>query len=201
MIKIHAALLMALLAPGAFGATWTVCVEDSGELLNTPLRASVLREFRELMGGRGADLGFGTCRRDSRRIRLEIQVEPPGQLEGVLGLAYRRSKWIEPRLKVFYGPLVRYLGDPNSTQLIGRAIARVAAHEAMHFLEQQPSHCADGLLRPKFSVWELLGSDRGPFRPTRDCRTVTSHKALQGLRSNAEGRNALGRSRGERGAS
>ena len=87
MIKIHAALLMALLAPGAFGATWTVCVEDSGELLNTPLRASVLREFRELMGGRGADLGFGTCRRDSRRIRLEIQVEP---------LVSLRVSWVWP---------------------------------------------------------------------------------------------------------
>jgi len=201
MVKIRAALLMASLAPGAFGATWTVCVEGSGELLNTPLRGAVLREFRELMGGRGADLGFGTCVRDSRRIRLEIQDEPPDHLDGVLGLAYRRSERIEPRLKVFYGPLVRYIGDPNSTQLIGRAIARVAAHEAMHFLEQQPEHCADGLMRPEFSVWELLGSDRGPFRPAHDCKAVDSRESMQGLRSTAGRHNAQGRDRRERGAS
>ena len=201
MVKIQAALLMASLAPGAIGATWTVCVEDSGELLNTPLRGAVLREFRELMGGRGTDLGFGACLRDSRKIRLEIRGEAPDHLEGVLGLAYRRSERIEPRLKVFYGPLVRYIGDPNSTELIGRAIARVAAHEALHFLDQQPSHCADGLMRPEFSVWELVGSDRGPFRPAHDCEAVDSHEPDRGLRSTAEQHDAQGRNRRERGAS
>lgn len=201
MVKIQAALLMASLASSAFGATWTVCVEDSAELLNTPLRGAMLREFRELLGGRGADLGFGTCVRDSPRIRLEIEDEAPDHLEGVLGLAYRRTERIEPRLKVFYGPLVRYIGDPNSTQLIGRAIARVAAHEAMHFLEQQPAHCANGLMRPEFSVWELLGSDRGPFRPAHDCEAVDSHEPIRGMRSTADRHNAQGRDRREPGAS
>ena len=201
MVKIQAALLVASFAPGAFGATWTVCLEDSGELLNTPLRGAVLREFRGLMGGQGAELSFGTCVQDSRKIRLEILGEAPEHLEGVLGLAYRRSERIEPRLKVFYGPLVQYIRDPNSTLLIGRAIARVAAHEAMHFIEQQSSHCADGLMRPGFSVSDLLGSDRGPFRHAHDCKAVDSREPIRGLRSNAERHNTQGRNRRERGAS
>ena len=201
MVKIQAALLLASVAPGAFGATWTICAEDSGELLNTPLRGAVLREFRGLMGGQGVELGFGTCVPDSRRIRLEILGEAPDHLEGVLGLAYRRSDRIEPRLNVFYGPLVRYIGDPKSTLLIGRAIARVAAHEAMHFIEQQPSHCADGLMQPEFSVWDLLGSDRGPFRPTHDCKAADSDEPIRGLRSTGERHNAQRQDRREQGAS
>ena len=200
MVKIQAALLLAFIAPGTFGATWTVCLEDSGELLNTPHRGAVLGEFRELMGGQGVELDFGTCVQDSRRIRLEILGEAPDHLEGVLGLAHRRSERIEPRLKVFYGPLVRYIGDPNSTLLVGRAIARVAAHEAMHFIKQQPSHCADGLMRPEFSVWDLLGSDRGPLGHAHDCKAIDSHERFRGLRSTAERHNTQGRNRRERGA-
>lgn len=102
-------------------------------------------------------------------MQLSVRREPPEHLAGVLGVARQRGDAVEPRLRVFYGPLVRYLGAPNNASAIGRALARVAAHEAAHFLNQQAHHCAHGLLRARFPAYELVARDRWPFRHAEQC--------------------------------
>ena len=181
MVKIVAALLAALGAPFSLGASWTVCVEDSDSLLNTPMQAAVLREFQALIGDRDARLEFGSCPAESERIRLSIKSEAPEHLVGILGLARRRRNGIEPSLQVFYGPLVRYLGEPNSASAVGRAVARVAAHEAAHFFEQQSHHCREGLLRARFDAYELVARNPWPFRRARHCHTVGAEILDAGL--------------------
>ncbi len=176
MVKKGALLLAVMTAPGAFGAAWTVCVEDSKPLLSTPVRAAMWKEFRTVIGIEGARLTFGACDDGPRQILLQIQGEPPEALAGVLGLAHRRRSEVQPSLAVFYGAMVRYLGKPISARAIGRALARVAAHEVAHFLEQQVRHCGHGLLRPVFPAHELLAADPAPFRmPRRSCRGVATN--------------------------
>ena len=133
MVKAISILLAASGIPSVLGASWTVCVEDSASLLNTPIRAAILREFRSVMGG--------------RRIERMLPAS-------------------------FYGSLVPYLGEPNNASTIGRALARVAAHEAAHFLDQQAHHCKNGLLRATFPAYELAAQNPWPFRHTPRCNAV-----------------------------
>ncbi|MYC67040.1 MAG: hypothetical protein F4X12_11985 [Acidobacteriia bacterium] len=169
MVK-HGSILIALvMAPTAFGGSWNVCVTDTSRLLTPPVRGAVTREFGSLMGGHGAGLAFDKCAKGGSRIHLVIKDEPPNGMEGVLGLARRKRDRIEPQLQVFYGSLVRYLGEPNNSEAVGRAVARVAAHEAAHFLEQQPHHCQRGLLQAMMSAYELLAADPAPFHFDPQC--------------------------------
>lgn len=167
MVKKGALWLAVMTAPGAIGASWTVCIEDSKPLLSTPLRAAMWKEFRTVLGSGKARLTFGGCADDPRQILLEIQAEPPEALSGVLGRAHRRSGAVRPSLEVFYGAMVRYLGKPISARALGRALARVAAHEVAHFLAQEVRHCSHGLMRPMFAAHELLAADPTPFRTAR----------------------------------
>ena len=169
MVKAIATLVAMLCSTSVLDAAWTVCAEENELLLTTPVRAAFLREFPAVIGGRGARLEFRSCPADSPRLQLSISREPPDPLPGILGLARRRSDRIEPSLRVFYSPLVRYLGAPNNASAIGRAVARVAAHEVAHFLDQQLHHCAKGLLRARFPAYELEASNPWPFRGTTHC--------------------------------
>ena len=178
MVKILAGLAVLLAAPSVLGAAWQVCVEDDASLLTTPVRAAVLREFQTLVGSRVARIEFERCSVDSPRMRLAIKDEPPSQFEDVLGLAYRDRDRIEPVLHVFRGPLVRYLGAPNSSEAVGRAVARVAAHEATHFLHQQAHHCERGLMRATFPPYELASQDSRPFRRFARCRAVAARPGV-----------------------
>ena len=169
MVK-HGSILIALvMAPTAFGGSWTVCVTDTSALLTPPVRGAVTREFHSLMGGHRTGLAFDKCTKGGSRIHLVIKDEPPNGLEGALGLARRKHDRIEPQLQVFYGSLVRYIGEPNNSEALGRAVARVAAHEAAHFLKQQPHHCERGLLQAMLSAYELLAADPAPFHFDPQC--------------------------------
>lgn len=185
MVK-HVSILVALLtAPAAFGGSWTICVTDTSALLTPPVRGAATREFHSLMGGHGAGLAFDKCTKGRLRIHLLIKDEPPDGLEGVLGLARRKRDRIEPQLQVFYGSLVRYLGEPNNAEAIGRAVARVAAHEAAHFLNQQPHHCEQGLLQAMLSAYELLAAEPSPFHFDPQCAPDASEAQATATLANA----------------
>ena len=187
MVKAIAALVAMLCSTSVLDAAWTVCVEDNESLLTTPVRAAFLREFPAVIGGQGARLAFRSCPADTPRLQLSVSREPPDHLSGILGMARRRSDRIEPSLRVFYGPLVRYLGAPNNASAIGRAVARVAAHEVAHFLEQQPHHCAKGLLRESFPAYELAAPNPWPFRGARHCHASGADHTDRGSRTVPDG--------------
>ena len=182
MVKALAGLLVVLTVPSLAGDTWQICVEDGSSLLTSPVRGAVVREFRLLMGRQVARIEFEECAPDGPLMRLTISAEAPEGLDGVLGLAYRRSGRVQPILKVFHGPLMRYIGEPNNAYAIGRALARVAAHEASHFLGQQTHHCRIGLMRAVLPPFELAAKDRWPFLRTARCR-VDERTVTQDLHS------------------
>ncbi len=181
MVNFVAALLALSVGPALLAGSWTVCVLDDASLLNAPIRAAVLHEFHWLMRGHSARLDFDSCPAAAGRVELSIKPEPPDHLPGILGMARRGGDRIEPRLQVFYGPLVRHLGEPNNAGAVGRALARVAAHEAGHFLRQQTHHCKDGLLRAAFPAHELAARDPWPFRYLPHCRAAPKQAPHPGL--------------------
>ncbi len=174
MIKITVGMVLLLAVPSMSGAQWQVCVEDGASLLSAPVRGAMLKELQAILGGRTATIEFERCRPGDSQVTLTIESEPPPDLpKGVLGLAHREGDRIEPELQVFHGPLMRYLGRPNNAFAVGRALARVAAHEASHFLGQQVHHCEFGLMRAVLPAHELLARDRWPFRRDFGCGNST----------------------------
>lgn len=169
MIKIIACLSVLLPASGILGASFQVCVDDGASLLKAPVRGAMVKELQVILGGRLRGLEFERCRGGEPQIRLKIRSEAPAALRGVLGLAYRDEDRIAPELLIFYEPLVRYLGKPNNAYAVGRALARVAAHEASHFLDQRAHHCALGLMRAALPAYELSAKDSWPFRHSHRC--------------------------------
>ncbi len=169
MIKLVASLTLLLAAPAVLGTEWRLCVDDAESLLGPPVRGAMHREFQALLGGQVAGVEFASCSGSDRKVRLGVRAEPPAGLGGVLGLAYRDGDRIVPELRVYYGPVVRYLGEPNNANAVGRALARVAAHEAGHFFDQRANHCELGLMRAALPAYELQAKDRWPFRRALQC--------------------------------
>lgn len=118
-------------------------------------------ELKLLFQGRKLEVRRKSCVRWADAVltvRDERSLLPPD----VLGLAIRNGDRISPNLEVFLKPVAAVTGDPGWDAL-GRALARVAAHELLHYLTQRPDHDADGLFDDRLTP-DYLTSEQ--VRPT-----------------------------------
>jgi hypothetical protein len=146
---------------GAQAQAWEVCLDDQAGL-NAPTMGSFYREFQGLVGPRGVKIETEACRTDS--IRVSLQRSASGHPSDVLGGAFLTGERITPQLNVFYDRVVELIPESACWNVVGRALARVAAHEVAHFIGQDPQHADAGLLRARFSGGQLAGEDSYPFR-------------------------------------
>ncbi len=149
---------------------WQVCLDDRAGL-NAPARASFSREFALLLASRGLKFDWADC--DAARggiIQLVVEADAPKSLNDVLGRAYAGNSSVSPRLEVFVEPVVDLMKDVHCWSIIGRALARVAAHEVGHFADQKAMHSERGLMKAGFTGSELSSSDSSLFywRPGSD---------------------------------
>ena len=79
-----------------------------------------------------------------------------------LGLAYTRGSRVEPRLEIFVEPVVRLTGAAD-WEVVGRALARVAAHEAIHYIQQRADHDEHGLFSAHLTAEALTRRDLRPM--------------------------------------
>jgi hypothetical protein len=166
------ALLLGLLFGGATSvqaAKWQVCLHDAVGL-NAPARASFDREFTLLLGPHDMRFAWSSCRAGGAAIHLALRLDAPQPYSNVLGLAYKQSGAISPHLEIFLDPVLDLMKDTQCWTVIGRALARVAAHEITHFTEQRDTHDARGLMKTGFSSTELSSDDSQLFcrRPRGD---------------------------------
>jgi len=96
-------------------------------------------------------------------VRLAVRFSPPLRYASALGLAYRTGERIAPRLEVYLNTVLRSLNEVRAPSVVGRALARVAAHELVHFTFQRTDHDASGLLAERFPATQLAGADSRPF--------------------------------------
>ncbi len=151
------------LAGWADAETRQVCLEDRAGL-NAPAEGAFYREFQSLAGPRGVQLVDGACGADS--IRLTVYREAAVHASDALGGARVEESVVTPRLEVYLDRVVAVLPETQCWTVIGRALARVAAHEVAHYLDQRVEHEERGLLRARFSGTDLAGEDSYPFRWT-----------------------------------
>ncbi len=147
-----------------------VCLDDRVGL-NAPTRASFNKEFALLVASRGLKLDWADCDAvDAGIIRVTVQSEAPQPFGHALGRAYRAGNSISPRLEVFLDPVMELMKDVHCWSIIGRALARVAAHEVAHFADQRATHRERGLMRAGFTGSDLSSNDSSLFywRPGSD---------------------------------
>lgn len=153
-------LLLSLIAcTFAYAEVPTLCVRDRVGL-NRFTKAAFVAEFSGLTGG-VARLEFQDCTKGS--IPLGISSHAPQRYANALGLAYTDGRQILPELRLFTGPVLKLLGPDTGAATLGRALARVAAHELTHYVRQQASHDNSGLLTEKFSATGLAAKDPTTF--------------------------------------
>jgi hypothetical protein len=149
---------------------WQVCLDDHVGL-NAPARASFNKEFALLLASRGLKFDWSDCNEGSGGIiQLTVTSDAPQPLSDVLGRAYSAGNSIAPRLEVFLDPVMDLMKDVHCWSIIGRALARVAAHEMGHFADQKAIHRERGLMKAGFTGTELSSSDSSLFywRPGSD---------------------------------
>lgn len=153
-------LALGLLLCGVAGAqVYPVCFEDRVGL-DRSARAVFETALRNLAPA-GTEIKLGVC--DGQAISLSLNTYPPERYSKALGLAYRSGNQVLPELRIYLRPVLKILGNQPSSVLVGRALARVAAHEINHYVRQQTGHVCQGLMRESFSGLQLAAQDLSPF--------------------------------------
>ena len=142
---------------------WRVCFYNFADV-NQPILASMYIEFSGLLHHRSVSFERGPCAAVSDRvIYVVLRKAGPATERSVLGRAALESGRIMPVLEVYVEPVVSLIGHVRSSRRIGRALARVAAHEVRHYIRQDPGHFHYGLMREGFYGHELVEDDSYPF--------------------------------------
>lgn len=85
----------------------------------------------------------------------------------------------------FAGYPVRRLPSKTRDELVARAIGRAAAHELGHFLLQRAGHQTEGLMRPTYTLRDLLGDWLRPFQVSANDRMAVRHEIAAIARAQA----------------
>jgi hypothetical protein len=156
-----AALVGALPGALAAGAAPT-CILNPARV--DPMTLQVFREeLAGILAASGMTAEFGACEAGS--VRITLRGAPPETETAALGAARFKDGKVLPELEIYVDGIARLL-DTRLAGVLGRAMARVAAHEMAHYLRQQGGHEAEGALRERLSVAHLLAADRRYFRLT-----------------------------------
>jgi hypothetical protein len=152
-----------LLCAGIVGAeVRTVCVHDRVRL-SVYAQNAFAAEATRLLRGEGITIHFRECAGPS--VSLVIAAHPPHRYPRALGLANRSGDRVVPELRVYTEPILKILGRQASAAQVGRAIARVAAHELGHYRWQQIHHDDHGLMGATFEPRDLGSEDSASFHP------------------------------------
>jgi len=127
---------------------------------------SFVQELAILLEDTGLQVRWEACAvpPEPNTVRLSVLPSPRATHKSALGVAYVSDSEVLPVIELYLKRLSEYLGWRRSPYVIGRALARVAAHELAHYVLQDPGHESDGLLRPRFPEWMLADPDPAPFR-------------------------------------
>jgi hypothetical protein len=150
-----------LLAGLSQGQSRQVCLDDRAQV-NAPTLGSFYKEFQSLVGPHGVELAESGCEPDA--IRLSLYRRAQGHGADVLGAAPREGSRIAPRLEIYLDRVVAMMPETRCWNVLGRALARVAAHEVAHYMDQNRRHSDAGLMQARFSGAQLASDDSYPFR-------------------------------------
>ncbi len=160
-LSIRVVLPLALLAGLGQAQTRKVCLDNQADL-KAPALGSFYTEFRSLVGSHGVALTESACPPDA--IHLALYPRAAVAETDVLGAARVEGDKVEPKLEIYLDRVVALMPESHCWDTLGRALARVAAHEVAHYIDQDQRHADTGLLRAQFSGEQLASEDSYPFR-------------------------------------
>ena len=158
--------LLTLLAAFVFIATARaepvrVCIENQIDL-PAPAQAALQAELRFLFPRLGLVIKRDPCSKIDGQVTIFLVDRDADAPLDALGRAPVAHGRILPVLEVF-ADRVAELVDANDLEVLGRALGRVGGHELLHYLEQQSSHNATGLLQTRLAASDLVSSDRRDY--------------------------------------
>ena len=153
--------LWGLLSAAVLPATpLEICLVNEGLL--APSAAAELRsELRRLLPAHRITYVSTPCSSEGPSVVITFRAEGSRAVPDALGAARIRNGRIEPEVEVFLAPVERLVG--GGWERVGRALARVAAHETLHYLRQQTHHDQRGVLTETFDAKRLRDDDCLPF--------------------------------------
>ena len=89
-------------------------------------------------------------------VTVTLRATPPRRYPQALGLARRRGDMIEPAIELYIRPLLQLSGGRISARDLGSALARVLAHELLHYTRQSAAHDLEGLFGARVGPRELM---------------------------------------------
>ena len=166
-------LMSAVAGPPLFSQDLTVCLE-----VQANLDADTIKVFEEELEAiarlSGLTLRLLNQPSECQDIRLSIQSLARGEISA-LGAARVKDGRILPEIEI-YATSVAKLIRSTLPALVGRGMARVAAHEIGHYLLQTTAHSKD-LMTEYYAAPHLLAKDHRSFRIplmvlTRECSPI-----------------------------
>lgn len=150
-------LLLGLAAVPLSAAPLTVWVEDRVRL-DRAARAAFETELRALLEARNLAIHY-VAEPGPDAVQVALHRNPPAARPRTLGHTYCADSRVLPQIEVFLYPVLRMLGGASWPETLGRALARVAAHEVLHYATQRTDHDRDGLFQPGLTAHALADVD------------------------------------------
>jgi hypothetical protein len=143
-----------------FSRNLTVCVEVYTAL---PVGAITVfeEELKSIASISGLSLQILHQPEECGDVRLQVKSMPPTE-SSALGAARVRDGRVLPTIEI-YATSISALMRSTLPALVGRGMARVAAHEIGHYVLQSTSH-SKGLMTEYYTAAHLLVKDNRPFR-------------------------------------
>jgi hypothetical protein len=138
----------------------TLCIENSAKLDGMTLKAAQ-NELQGILVESRLSVTMAGC--DGAKIRVQLVSLPLEPDSSALGASRIELGRITPDLAVFVNPIRRLIGT-SLPHPLGKALARVAAHEVGHYLKQTSHHAEAGAMTEYFSGPRLLAGTRTDFR-------------------------------------
>ena len=131
-----------------------VCVGNS-HVVDKVLAKEWEGELRRILETDGLTLRLAGCNEEGA-IQIHFLRAHPSE-PNALGAARTRRERVLPRLEVYSDPVAALIGT-RLPGLLGKALARVTAHELIHYVRQETAHAHSGAFSGHYTPGLLLAA-------------------------------------------
>ena len=198
--------MAAALALVLFVSSVHVSVDQAGGLSAYQIRLAI-GQIQKIWENGGVEVTYGgygePARRGQALVSLRIlRISPPARTGAGPTLAWVavENGELTPTLFIslpaitssvssaeFGGYQVKRLAPEIRNELVARALGRAAAHELGHYLLQRAGHQPEGLMRPAYTLRDLVGDWLQPFQVAPNDRLAVQIEVAAIARAQAAG--------------
>ena len=151
--------IQALTALSLMGSEASICISDRVGVGSAALRV-FHAELNQLVASTVTE-------KPARCIEVTIRATPPSRYPSALGLTWRAGDRILPSIEIYTRTITALLESDLHAAALGRALAKVLAHELTHYVRQREDHESEGVLRASFRGSEFSASGTQPPASSR----------------------------------